>query len=116
MVSTELEILIASRSLIAHPDNWCRGVEARDAKGNEVAPEEEDAVARCAVGALGAITRWSELYPRAVSVLTSYLPCGFSSIIDFNDASTHSEVLALFDRAIAAQRAKAGSVNLIKGR
>jgi hypothetical protein len=38
--------------------------------------------------------------------------CGDSNLVSFNDTHTHAEVLALFDKAITAEEAKAAPADV----
>lgn len=48
----EFLCLTRGRELITPPENWTQGVEARDAIGNEVHPNDDNAEMFCAVGAI----------------------------------------------------------------
>src|SRR5579884_1938543 len=52
MMTKEAEILKLAQSLIDRPSRWLQGVLAVDAKGNKCEPNDENACAWCAVGAL----------------------------------------------------------------
>lgn len=97
-------VLTKARELIADPDNWTQGEYARDARWRSVNPLHPEAVRWCAWGAMcrakntlavdydmGAFGR---LAPRGGSIL--------SALMNFNDNSTHAEVLDLFDTAIGS--------------
>ena len=107
---TTKEILIAARAKIADEKNWTQGELARDAKGDPCKPLSPEAVCWCTDGALRFAQGEDNLYAR------SYGPIGAlmealslekdpSTTIPwrYNDSHTHAEVLAIFDRAIAAQ-------------
>ncbi len=118
MSTTEVhDVLLAARALIAEPEHWCKGVEARDERGVEVAPTDPDAYEWCVIGALDAANgvvpnvTWDgwDRYCDAFSVLADLAQTRFQSLSDFNDApsTTHTDILALFDKAIEAMRADA---------
>jgi len=102
---TTLEILEAARALIAEPEHWTKHVRARNRWHEEVSPKSDDARQWCAVGA---IERSCDIESRSrlFDLLRDGLP-DRALVGDFNDSHTHAEVLDLFDRAIAAERAKA---------
>lgn len=102
---TALTVLIAARELITPRKGWTKGWFARDAKGLTTLPHTSEAVCFCALGAIercaGNATR---LYDQAKTPLAAVVPHG--DIALFNDAKrrTHKDILAAFDRAIAALR------------
>ena len=49
---TPRDLLVEARTLIARPEAWTQGAGARDADGEPVGVEHEDAVSWCATGAL----------------------------------------------------------------
>ena len=103
---TTLEILEAARALIAEPEHWCQGAQALDATGTVRRPCSRLAVRWCSLGATDRVTRYKGI--RADNALYSALGMPPDiGIANFNDSHTHAEVLDLFDRAIAAERAKA---------
>ena len=64
----------------------------------------------CAVGAVEAATGYAVIEPNtalAVRALERVMPRREGSVPSFNDAptTTHADILALFDRAIAAEEA-----------
>ena len=96
-----LQVLIEARALIADPNNWFGG-------GNYNASSP---FRLCALSAIGYV----EVKNGSIScvrtsgaedALARVLGRPVSHIPRFNDSHKHSEVLALFDRAIAAERAK----------
>lgn len=90
------ENLIAARALIDTPEKWGKG-SFRAVDG-----------CLCAVGALGVATTgnahdWSA---SAYNALYDALPeTAYAGVPSYNDNpnTTHAEIMALFDRAIAAQ-------------
>ena len=88
------ENLIAAKALIDTPEKWCKGA-------------YEHLGCYCALGALGMAekgspTRYSLDGMRGLRV---WVQLPFTSVSAFNDdpTTTHADVMALFDRAIAAQ-------------
>jgi hypothetical protein len=102
MTTQVRELLIAARKLIEQPEHWTKGHYARDARGAPVLPIDSEAVCWCTVGALGRADQerdTNEVYLNTRMVLLEHMqPC----LSEFNDNHTHAEVLAAFDKAIAA--------------
>jgi hypothetical protein len=92
-----VQILIAARALIANSENWTKRFMARDKDGKPVRSTVPEAVCWCALGALRRIC--GSTFGEPAEILNEEM--GFS-ITAFNDLHTHAEVLAAFDRAIAA--------------
>ncbi len=102
-----LDVLRAAREKIATPERWTKGAAARDVNGGKVDAASPLAVCWCANGAI-----YSKPSPylrpglrdSATENLRMLLPIGFY-VSTFNDAptTTHADILALFDRAIAAE-------------
>jgi hypothetical protein len=107
---TPKEILIAARAKIEAPERWTHGAYARDAAGRKVEPTCPDAVRWCVRGAIDASTE-QHSNKRPSSVLFSQAVAGYGALYIpiWNDAPnrTHAEVLAAFDRAIAAAELEA---------
>jgi hypothetical protein len=95
------EILIAARAKIERPENWAQGAFARNKQGRDVIPKGKTSVCWCALGAIIATTNNYEDEDKAASLLRLELNAYENSISKFNDISTHAEVLAMFDLAIA---------------
>lgn len=108
---TTREVLVAARALIDTPEKWTKDrAYALDSVGHRVSSYNDDAVAFCVDGAAARAvddeTGGSKLYDQVRQALKRALPAGYErSIWAFNDdpATTHADVLALFDAAIAAQ-------------
>lgn len=101
---TPREALIAARALIADEANWTRQVCARNAAGDAVFATSPDAVCFCAIGAVQRAVNYNILsdnnfneYVFARNALEVRTGIAASA---FNDTHTHSEVLAMFDKAI----------------
>lgn len=92
---TALQILIAARALIEKPENWCKG-------------EYQKGDACCALGAIHRVKNenpcvFSDSGPEYSALC---IAMDGASINYFNDIHTHAEVIAAFDKAIEAERAK----------
>lgn len=103
------DILIAARAKIEKPENWVREYYAFDRSGHYTNPIGERAACWCILGALGCATGINpedcDILGPAHDMLTAALKeRGRSpSLPLFNDdpATTHADILALYDRAIA---------------
>ena len=104
---TPTEHLIAARALIARPENWTKHTAARDSHGQVVYSDNPRAVCWCTIGALAKTAKGRD--PLAANDLI-FLQIRENpdieedSIDGYNDApeTTHANILALFDKAIAA--------------
>ncbi len=108
------DLLCGARALIARPEDWCVLHQGRTASGVYVQPWDQRAVQRCAIGAVFALVRHNTDYEHpALHALAAQVPAKALSEDDrqlpsacqvaiYNNASSHADVLALFDRAIAA--------------
>lgn len=95
------------------PEKWTKGSWARDAYGNHCKITSENAECFCIGGAVGRSVQYNHtgLYPidmvnMVFEVLFNHLPEDglYEVLMDFNDHcdTTHQDILALFDRAIAS--------------
>jgi hypothetical protein len=107
---TAAEILRNARKLIEKPETWCKGAMVRR-RGDMIYPgptfSPEDGDQYCALGALcvgGPPDRGPGFFD-AREILYGVNDAG--SVLDLNDGphTTHADVLALFDKAIAAAEA-----------
>jgi len=101
-----LEILKAARAKIERPENWTKYSDARDAFGGPVEPLE--IWARCwdVFGAVRSVA------PSGQNEDVLRIICDANDQVDLWDLCTHymfthASALILFDRAIAAEEAKA---------
>lgn len=99
---TPAEILRKARALIDTPEKLARGVYARDAKGKAVPPYSPDAVCYCVVGAIMRVGGFGDRIAAGIAALTRAV---IGPVPTWNDVSTHAEILAGFDRAIALAEA-----------
>lgn len=103
---TPKEILEKARALITDPKHWTRGKFARDTCGSSVSVDSSTATCFCTVGAVYRVSASVTVgHHEALDLLANELDQlgrPSRSIPTFNDSSTHEQVLALFDRAIAS--------------
>jgi len=105
-VSAVLEALRAGRERVAR--GWTQRGYACDANGNDASPASSLATCWCALGGIYANSRQRAAHDAAVVALMDAMPPGAGhDVAAFNDATTttQADVLALYDRAIAAQEA-----------
>ena len=113
---TPRDLLVEARTLIASPEAWTQGAAARDADGEPVGVEHEDAVSWCATGALNcAMYRHADSLQiplplerardQAGTILTDTvraLTLGhYTEATTYNDQTNHSCIVHAFDIAIA---------------
>lgn len=95
IIPGEIQLLMDARRLIAKRQHWCRNTLERESIffGTQY----------CAAGALQAAANGTEVSPwKARSLLEAALPLGWRhGLMAYNDARTHKQILAVFDRAIA---------------
>lgn len=101
---TVVEVLQKARALISKPENWCQHVSKQR--------NNTGAMSYCVMGAVNEASHWHcvvsfepEIHLACVLALRD--AGGFSPIMTipkYNDTHTHAEVLALFDKAIAANQ------------
>lgn len=101
------EILTNARAKIERPETWIKGDDARDAVGKVVTPNDAAACQFCAYGALLAGAIGHVGVSAAYGCLMALKPTSemHDGLQDYNDdpATTHRDILDLFDKAIAAQ-------------
>jgi len=88
-ISEDTKKLMRARKLIEQPENWTQGIFARTKEGMKINPQSYLAYSFCIIGALQKV-RFDNL-----DILHN-----IHVIINFNDMSTHDEVLRFLDRAI----------------
>jgi hypothetical protein len=97
---TIAETLKAAKAKIESPENWIQQNYAQDSQGKGVSPESPKAVCWCSMGAVRAVAgSFSKEAEDAVLFLGNQV--GEAAWV-FNDDHSHAEVLAMFDKAIAA--------------
>ena len=131
-----LELLEAVRAKIADREHWTQHTDARDAEGAEVSILSPKVCCWCVTGALECVAYQHFLvtsdaqraYRTAVMALVKSIPDEVTSRVDrnmpenedelryalhvndymeFDGPDAHANVLAMFDRAIEIERAKA---------
>lgn len=101
-----LESLRTGRERVAR--GWTQGLYAIDLNGDKVDPTSEAASCWCAVGAIPRFVRGEHVHGEAVAALGWAIPVNQCvDVVGFNDlpTTTQADILALFDRAIAALEA-----------
>ena len=95
-----VEVLRAARAKIERPECWTKRALARDALGHPIRPEQDEAFCYCTLGAICSVNGYQA---DAIDFLRDFVPGKKRSLGDFNDdpRTTHADILALFDRAIA---------------
>lgn len=102
-----LKVLEKARAIIAEPRHWCRGTYARNVLGGRVSATSCWATRWCATGAIRRAAERADC-PRSVPRIKWTIEETINVRLEtYNDRHTHSEVLALFDRAIAHLREEA---------
>jgi hypothetical protein len=107
-MTTPLDVLIAGRELLADPKNWTQRTLARNKAGDAVPdPWDPKATCFCSLGAVhkvvGKGTHLLPLKSKVRELLHQAVP-RHDNVVFFNDRSTHTEVLDLWDRAIELAR------------
>jgi hypothetical protein len=109
-----LEVLIASRAVIANEANWCKYI------------RDNSLGAHCALGAIDAVlgvVKSADYHPATIALATAMTPAEIKiahkpvglqcqppeirfalGLAQFNNGTTHDQVLALWDRAIERQK------------
>ena len=113
---TSRNFLVEARTLIARPEAWTQRAAARDAYGEPVGVEHEDAVSWCATGALNCAMYshadsldvpppLQRARDQAGTILTDTvraLTLGhYTEATTYNDATNHGCIVHAFDIAIA---------------
>jgi len=113
---TPLDLLTEARTLIARPCAWTQGTGARDASGDSIGVEHQDAVSWCATGAL-----LCAMYRRADSLevppalqrarngadailadtMRRLTGERYTAVTTYNDSTNHGCMVHLFDIAIS---------------
>jgi hypothetical protein len=109
------EALICTRKLIERPERWTKQAWARDAQGRIVLPSSPRACRWSISGALSRVTRarLSQAEEVAYAALRHAMPPGYCDVMGYENApgTSHNDILALVDRAIAVLDAEAARRN-----
>lgn len=119
MGKSTLDVLIEARRLIEKPENWNNHSVGATARGYSTGPMSADAFSRCSRGALiAAIGGYNDRQESALASMIVkaasfrsriYTKDSVAALCEWNNTHPHSEVLAAFDKAIEAERVKAGA-------
>lgn len=103
---TKLEILRSARELISDSRRWTKDRLARRADGVGTGPHDVGAISWCAVGAVIKFAGDRDRF-FIFNALSAQCPAG-QHIVSFNNAygTSHSDILGVFDRAIAIEELK----------
>lgn len=106
-----LEVLKAGRKLISDPRKWTQDTYARDSDGLCVSGEDAAAVCFCSIGAVQHVTgKCHNIETEKVCEILS--EAAGMHIAYYNDKHSHEDVLAVWDRAIAAKEAEESRTGL----
>lgn len=109
-MTTIYETLVAAKNLISNPDNWTQEAVARDSHGADTYSLNTDAVCWCSIGALHKVTKNNSLVITSAAKHLRFVleqeHKDYDGIAHFNDSHTHAEVMAFWNKAIAAAKEK----------
>ena len=104
-----VEILKKARELISDESRWTQGWYAKNNNGAWTSWIGPDAVCFCSIGAMAHVSKdavfvieSSPAFAALASAMQEDHDQHENVVAEFNDMHTHAEVLAAFDRAIAA--------------
>lgn len=100
-----LEVLKAGRNLISDPQKWVQGTYAKNIDGWPIYGNNAAAVCFCSIGAVQHVTGMCHNI-ETETVCEVLSNAAGMHIAYYNDAHSHEEVLAVWDRAIAAEEGK----------
>jgi hypothetical protein len=102
-----IEALRQAREIIKNSDNWVRGYMAIDREDRPTSVADPNAVAFCALGAIYRVALSGKADTLKAQILLNRVAraLGARDITDFNDTSTHYEVMNLFNTVIAVLEA-----------
>ncbi len=102
-----LEILSNAQNLIRDPRNWAKHTYSKDMLGMSVEPTSPDACRWCSIGAVLKVLDLPSDTSRHPTFDLLEKANGNWAVPDFNDTSTHEEVMEMFDKAKELARAAA---------
>jgi hypothetical protein len=105
-MSSVVEVLTRARALVER--GWTQRASARNERGEIVAAASDDACSWCAMAALAFAANGAPYYPAHMALRAAIFGREGGPIPRWNDAPerTQAEVVAAFDRAIAAEVAR----------
>lgn len=103
-MSDVVATLMAARELLSDPARWTKDMAARDAGGEECLVDDITAASWCS---LGAVLKQHPDFKTEVTAFALLEEAANHNVALFNDApsTTHADILAAFDRAIATAKA-----------
>ncbi len=103
-----LEVLTCARELLSDPAKWIKGAYAKTAAGSVVDATDPDACCFCALGAMRKCGGEDNEDDTPAAWALRDAANEKTSAHYYNDAAktTHADILALFDRAIAKVKAE----------
>jgi hypothetical protein len=113
-VAEVYEVLERALALIEDEQDWCQGKFSREKR---VGLLRRKRTQRCALGAIRSSASleadgmpWADFLalPEIRPLQAIVLEKGYDQVGTFNNASAHAEVVALFQKAIRAEKQKAG--------
>ena len=101
-----LTVLKEAFAKISNPENWTRGVYARNAQGRSVLPEGMEACKFCALGAVYAaagssVSATAFIAEDKLNASARMLYPEYGTVIGVNDQHSHEAVKAVYEDAIA---------------
>lgn len=105
-----LRMLLAAREWLSDPSHWSKGTYYRDANGAMIEDFDAPMVvgSTCAWGALYHANGLRLLAREGLAAEATLFAAGHVPTINDRPETTHADILALYDRAIAARRAEIG--------
>lgn len=96
------ELLISAKALIDTPEKWIQNTEAMTAYKEQVDCTHSLATCFCSLGAIGRVEYTNKLEHNqdARDHLSHAMTGDYWRIGNYNDSHTHSEVMAMWDKAI----------------
>lgn len=103
-MQTVKDQLIAARAFIDTPDKWTKNALSKDASGRNTRYPGGPAVCFCTLGALRQVNNNFNREMTLMGKLAAHVPGDSFDPVGYNDdfETTHADVLALFDKAIAS--------------
>ncbi len=98
------QALTDARALITPVAQWTQGELALNNDGHAVNSKDKTAICWCAAGSIRKVSNTDYEFTASFNFLKVYILTGAQYIADYNDNHTHTEILQLFDTAIAAAK------------